>query len=58
MSPAASSMNACMMKNMQDHQAEIEALGHRAEAAKDANDTAKMMAIVDTLQQIQMAGCR
>jgi hypothetical protein len=58
MSPAASSMNACMMKNIQDHQAELEALGHRAEAAKDANDTARMMAIVDTLQQIQMAGCR
>jgi hypothetical protein len=58
MSPAASSMNACMMKNTQDHQAELEALGHRAEAAKNANDTAKMMAIVDTLQQIQMAGCR
>jgi hypothetical protein len=58
MSPAASSMNACMMKNLQDHQAELEALGHRAEAARDANDTAKMMAIVDTLQQIQMAGCR
>jgi hypothetical protein len=58
MSPAASSMNACMMKNIQDHQAELEALGHRAEAAKDANDTAKLMAIVDTLQQIQMAGCR
>jgi len=58
MSPAASSMNACLMKNLQEHQAEIEALGHRAEAAKEANDTAKLMAIVDTLQQIQMAGCR
>jgi hypothetical protein len=58
MSPAASSKNACLMKNLQEHQAEIEALGHRAEAAKEANDTAKLMAIVDTLQQIQMAGCR
>jgi hypothetical protein len=43
---------------MQDHQTEIEALGKRAEAAKDANDTARIMAIVDTLQQLQMAGCR
>ncbi len=58
MSPAASSMNACMMKNIETHQAELEALGHRAEAAKAAGDTGKMMAIVDTLQQIQMAGCR
>jgi hypothetical protein len=58
MSPAASSMNACMMNNLQSHQAELEALGKRAEAARDANDTARMMAIVDTVQQIQMAGCR
>jgi hypothetical protein len=58
MSPAASSMNACMMKNIQTHQTELEALGHRAEAAKAAGDTGRMMAIVDTLQQIQMAGCR
>jgi hypothetical protein len=46
------------MKNIQAHQAELEALGHRAEAAKAAGDTGRMMAIVDTLQQIQMAGCR
>ena len=58
MSPAASSMNACMMKNIETHQAELEALGNRAEAAKAAGDTGRMMAIVDTLQQIQMAGCR
>jgi hypothetical protein len=58
MSPAASSMNACMMKNIETHQAELEALGHRAEAAKAAGDTGRLMAIVDTLQQIQMAGCR
>jgi hypothetical protein len=57
-SPAASGMNTCMMNNLQSHQAELEALGKRAEAAKNANDTGKMMAIVDTIQQIQMAGCR
>ena len=57
-SPAVSSMNACMMNNMQTHQAELEALGKRAEAANAANDTGKLMAIADTLQQIQMAGCR
>jgi hypothetical protein len=40
------------------HQAEIEALGNRAQAAEKSGDQAKMMAIADTLQQIQMAGCR
>jgi hypothetical protein len=58
MPPAVSSMNACIMNNMQSHQAEIEALGKRAEAAQSTNDTGKLMAIADTLQQIQMAGCR
>jgi hypothetical protein len=58
MSPAASSLNACMMNNIQTHQAELEALGKRGEAAQKSGDTAKLMAIADTLQQIQMAGCR
>ncbi|HET6577538.1 MAG TPA: hypothetical protein VFG66_04410 [Gemmatimonadales bacterium] len=56
--PAASSMNACMMKNTQNHQAELEAIGKRAEAAQAAGDTQKLMALADSLQQIQMAGCR
>ena len=58
MSPAASAMNDCMMKNMQAHQADIEALGQRAEQAQQAGNTAAMMAIADTLRQIQMAGCQ
>jgi hypothetical protein len=58
MSPAASSMNACMSRNIQDHQAELEALGKRAEAAQAAGDMDRMMALADTLQRIQMAGCR
>ena len=58
MSPEASSMSSCMTKNLQAHQKEIEALGKRAEAAQKANDMDKVMAIADTLQQIQMAGCR
>ncbi len=57
-SAAVSSMNDCMMKNLQAHQAELQALGNRAEAAQKADDNARMMAIVDTVQQIQMAGCR
>jgi hypothetical protein len=56
-SPAASSMSACMSKNVESHQAEIEALGKRAQAAQAAGDTQKLMAIADTLQRIQMAGC-
>ncbi len=58
MSPAASAMNDCMVKNMQAHQSEIEALGQRAEKAQEAGNTAAMMAIADTLRQIQMAGCQ
>jgi hypothetical protein len=53
----ASDMNACMMKNMQANQDKLQALGKRAEAAQKAGDQAKLMAIADTLQQIQMAGC-
>ena len=58
MSAMTSSMTDCMMKNMQNHEAEIEALGARAEAAEEAGDTQKLMAVSDTLQRLQMAGCR
>jgi hypothetical protein len=50
-------MGTCMSQNAQKHQKEIEALGQRAQAAQQAGNTAAMMAIADTLQQIQMAGC-
>jgi hypothetical protein len=46
-----------MTRNLQSHQAELEALGKRAEAAQAAGDTERLMAIADTLQQLQMAGC-
>jgi hypothetical protein len=58
MSARASSMSDCMTKNVQSHQAEIQALGKRAQAAQAAGDTQKLMAIADTLQRIQMAGCQ
>jgi hypothetical protein len=51
-------LNECMMKNVQKHEAEIEALGKRGEAANKAGDMALMMAIADSIQQIQFAGCR
>jgi hypothetical protein len=57
-SPYASKMSDCMTKNVQSHQAEIQALGKRAQAAQAAGDSRKLMAIADTLQQIQMAGCQ
>jgi hypothetical protein len=56
-SAAASDMSNCMVKNAQSHQAQLEALGKRAQAAQQAGDQAKMMAIADTIQRIQMAGC-
>ncbi|MEA2725384.1 MAG: hypothetical protein QOH59_3155 [Gemmatimonadales bacterium] len=58
MSAAASGMNACMVKNIQKHEAKLEALGERLEAAEAADNMPKMMAIADTIQRIQMAGCR
>lgn len=58
MSAAASKMGDCMTKNVQSHQAELEALGKRAQAAQAAGDNGKLMAIADTLQRIQMAGCQ
>ena len=57
MSPAASGMSVCMMNNIQKHEAKLEALGERLEAAESAGNNAKMMAIADTMQRIQMAGC-
>jgi hypothetical protein len=58
MSAAASNMSACMVKNMERHEAKIEALGKRAEAAEAAGDTQKLMAIADTLVRLQMGGCQ
>ena len=56
MSARAASMSDCMMKNMEKHRPEIEALSKRAQAAQ--NDQHKLMAIADTLQRLQMGGCR
>ena len=54
----AAEMNACLVKNVQSHQAELEALGKRMQAAQAAGDNSKLMALADTMQQIQMSGCR
>lgn len=58
MSAAASNMSGCVANNAMKHQARLEALGERAEAAEAAGDMAKLMAIADTLQRLQMAGCQ
>jgi hypothetical protein len=57
MTAAAQNMGACMTKNMQAHQKEIEAFAQQAQAAQKAGNQAKLMAIADTVQRIQMAGC-
>lgn len=54
----AAKMNACLVKNVQRHQAELEALGKRMQAAQAAGDNSKLMAMADTMQQIQMSGCQ
>jgi hypothetical protein len=54
----AAEMNACLVKNVQRHQAELETLGKRMQAAQAAGDNSKLMALADTMQRIQMAGCQ
>lgn len=51
------SVNQCMAKNVEAHQAEIEALGNRGDAARKAGNNALMMAIADSIRRIQYAGC-
>jgi hypothetical protein len=58
MPPGAADMSECMMKNMEKHEAKIEALGKRAEAAQEAGNQQLLMAIADTLNRLQMGGCR
>lgn len=53
----AIALQECMTQNVQKHEPEIRALGERGEAAHKAGNTAAMMAIADTLQRLQMAGC-
>jgi hypothetical protein len=55
--PGAYAMSACMAENTQKHEKELRALGDRAQAAQKAGNTEALMAIADTLQRIQMAGC-
>lgn len=55
--PGASAMTDCMAKNAKKHEKEIAALGERAQAAQEAGDMNKTLAIADTLRRLQMAGC-
>ena len=54
---AQSGIANCMAANAQKHQKEIEGLGERAQAAQQAGDMAKTMAIADSINQLQTAGC-
>jgi hypothetical protein len=53
-----SRMANCMAQNAQKHEKEIQALAQRAQAAQQANDMNKLMAIADSIQKLQSAGCR
>jgi hypothetical protein len=56
--PAGSNaMAACAAQNAQKHEQRIQALGERAQKEQEAGNMAAVMAIADTLQQLQMAGC-
>jgi hypothetical protein len=56
-SPAQQAMGACYAQNAQNNEARLQALGERGQAAQKANDMAAMMAIADTINRIQSAGC-
>ena len=56
-SPAQQAMGMCYAQNAQKNEARLVELGNRGEAAQKANDTATMMAIADTINRIQSAGC-
>ena len=56
-SPGQQAMAECMGKNAKKHEKEIQELGARGEEAQKRNDTALMMAIADSINQITMAGC-
>jgi hypothetical protein len=47
----------CMVENSKKHQKELERLGQKMQAASQANDMATVMAIADTVQRLQSAGC-
>ena len=58
MSDAQSRTANCMAQNAQKHEKEIQALAQRAQAAQQANDMNKLMAIADSIQKLQSAGCQ
>jgi len=55
--PGAPTVSDCQVKNIEKHQAEIDALGERGSAAQQAGNTPLMMAIADSINRIQFAGC-
>lgn len=55
--PPMPAYNECMVNNVKKHEKEIQALGDRGSAAQEAGNTALMMAIADSIQRLQMAGC-
>ena len=46
-----------MAQNVQKHEKEIEALGNRGRGGAEGGDKATMMAIADSINRLQMAGC-
>jgi hypothetical protein len=49
--------NECIVKNVQKHEREIQALGDRGNAASESGNTPLMMAIADSIMRLQNEGC-
>jgi hypothetical protein len=57
MTPGQQAASDCMMKNSKKHEKEIAGLGEKMQAASQANDMERVMALADSLQRLQTAGC-
>lgn len=57
MSPAMTARNACIQRNLEKNEKQIQVLAERGAAAQQAGNTNAMIAISDTLQRLQNAGC-
>lgn len=55
--PGAAAYNDCVVKNVQKHEKEIQALGNRGDAARESGNTPLMMAIADSIMRLQNEGC-
>jgi hypothetical protein len=55
--PAQQAAADCMVKNSKKHEKELQRLAAKVQAASQANDMATVMALADSVNRLQTAGC-